>query len=161
MIDCDCVELFCWIPEATDVSAVTLKADGSLLADLIVFNLSDLLADLRVLAEFNANNSKPTGPNKHLKLIWTFIKEPLRFLTLDLSNLQTYKPPQQFLQNQDRSIRVIHSRVWITTGFAVFSFFVLLWQMALLFSICADEEQRNRSGCIAYLVVLVLIRRVL
>lgn len=27
MTNCECVELFCWIPEVTDVSAVTLKAD--------------------------------------------------------------------------------------------------------------------------------------
>lgn len=103
--------------------------------------------------------------------MFTFKKEPLRFLSSDRSNVQTYEAPQKLLQNQGWSVRVIDSKVWITTCFVVFSFFffivvatkgwVLLHQKALFISMWADEEQRNRSGFIAHLFVLVLIRPVL
>lgn len=81
MIDCDCAELFCRIPEATDVSSVTLKADVLFSADRIVFRK-------QTACWMYANNSKPTCLNRHLKFIWTFMKEPPRFLMLDLSDLQ-------------------------------------------------------------------------
>lgn len=166
MIDCDCVELFCRIPEATDVSSVTLKADVLFLADRIVFRK-------QTACWMYANNSKPTCLNRHLKFIWTFMKEPPSFLMLDLSDLQ---PPSAagLIYQGDSFQSLNHHRLCGFLVFFLFNFFVvvalssdttvgllLLQQKALLISICTDEEQRNRSGFIASLVLLVLIRRVL